>query len=138
MNALCNMMKSYGPIVGRILLAFIFVHSGWGKLGGFEKTAGTIAAKGLPLPEVAAAGAIAVELIGGILLIIGWQARWAALALLLFLIPATLIFHNFWTFEGAQFTQQQIQFMKNLCIMGGMLYVMAFGAGPLSVDNRRR
>lgn len=138
MSALCEAVKTYGPLGGRILLALIFVVSGWSKIGGFEGTVGYIASKGLPLPQLAAAGAIAVELIGGILLVVGWQARWAATALFLFLIPTTLVFHAFWAVEGPGARMEQIQFMKNLCIMGGMLYVMAFGAGPLSLDNRKR
>ena len=137
MSALCEAIKTWGPLVGRILLALLFIVSGYGKIGGFEGTVGYIASKGLPLPQLAAAGAIAVELIGGILLVVGWQARWAATAIFLFLIPATFIFHNFWAVEAAQQGAQQIQFMKNLCIMGGMLYIMAFGAGPCSIDNRK-
>ncbi len=138
MSALCEAVKTYGPFAGRILLALIFVISGFGKLTGFEGTVGYIASKGLPLPQLAAAGAIAVELVGGILLVVGWQTRWAATALFLFLIPTTLMFHAFWAVEGRGAGMEQIQFMKNLCIMGGMLYVMAFGAGPLSVDSRKR
>lgn len=138
MSALCEAVKTYGPLAGRILLALIFVISGFNKLVGFEGTAGYIASKGLPLPQLAAAGAIAVELVGGILLVIGWQARWAATAIFLFLIPTTLIFHPFWAVTGSGAQMEQIQFMKNLCIMGGMLYVMAFGAGPLSFDSRKR
>jgi putative oxidoreductase len=137
MNALCEAVKTYGPFAGRILLALIFVTSGWGKIGGFEGTVGYIASKGLPLPQLAAAGALVVELVGGILLIVGWQTRWAATALFLFLIPTTLIFHAFWAADAAGRGMEEIQFMKNLCIMGGMLYVMAFGAGPLSLDNRK-
>jgi putative oxidoreductase len=137
MSALCEVVKTWGPPAGRVLLALLFVISGLSKLSGFESTVGYIASKGLPLPQLAAAGAIAVELVGGILLVIGWQARWAAAAIFLFLIPTTLMFHAFWTVEGPGARMEQIQFMKNLCIMGGMLYVMAFGAGPLSVDNRR-
>lgn len=138
MNVLCDAVKTYGPLAGRIMLALIFVVSGWGKIGGFEGTVGYIASKGLPLPQLAAAAAIIVELVGGILLIIGWQARGAAAALFLFVILTTFIFHTFWTVEPAQQSMQQIQFMKNIAIMGGMLYVMAFGAGPLSLDNRRQ
>ena len=67
----------------------------------------------------------------------GWKARLAALAICLFVIPATLIFHNFWAVDPAQAQGQMIHFMKNLTIMGGMMYVMAFGAGPLSVDARK-
>ena len=137
MTALCEAVKTYGPLAGRLLLALIFVTSGWGKIGGFEGTVGYIASKGLPLPQLAAAAAIAIELVGGILLVIGWQTRWAATAIFLFLIPTTLIFHPFWAVAAGK-QMEMIQFMKNLCIMGGMLYVMAFGAGPLSVDNRKR
>ncbi len=137
MNALCEAVKTYGPLAGRILLALIFVISGFNKLTGFEGTVGYIEARGMPLPQLAALGAIAVELVGGCLLVIGWQARWAATALFLFLIPTTIIFHPFWAAAAAQQQMETIQFMKNLCIMGGMLYVMAFGAGPLSLDNRK-
>jgi len=137
MTALCEAVKTYGPLAGRLLLALIFVISGYNKLVGFEGTVGYIAAKGLPLPQLAAAAAIAIELVGGILLIVGWQTRWAATAIFVFLIPTTLIFHPFWAVAANQ-QMETIQFMKNLCIMGGMLYVMAFGAGPLSIDNRKR
>lgn len=137
MNALCEAVKQYGPLGGRILLALIFLVSGYGKLTGFDGTVGYIAASGMPLPQLAAIGAIVVELGGAILLIVGWQARWAAAAIFLFLIPTTLIFHNFWAADAAQVQGQTIHFLKNVCIMGGMLYVMAFGAGPLSVDNRK-
>ena len=137
MHALCEAVKTCGPLAGRILLALIFVTSGWGKLVGFEGTVGYIASKGLPLPQLAAAGAIAIELVGGCLLVVGWQARWAATAIFLFLIPTTLIFHPFWAVEGPGARMEQIQFMKNLCIMGGMLYVMAFGAGAYSLDHRK-
>jgi putative oxidoreductase len=131
-------VKTYGPLAGRILLALIFVISGYNKLVGFDGTVGYIASKGLPLPQLAAAAAIAIELVGGVLLVIGWQTRWAATAIFLFMIPTTLIFHAFWAAPAANLQMETIQFMKNLCIMGGMLYVMAFGAGPLSVDNRKR
>lgn len=137
MNTLCEAIKTWGPLAGRVLLALLFVISGFDKIIGFEGTVGYIAAKGMPLPELAALGSIAVELAGGLLLVIGWQTRWAATVLFLFVIPTTYIFHNFWAYDGPQAQMQQIQFMKNLCIMGGMLYVMVFGAGPCSVDNRK-
>ena len=137
MHTLCEAVKTYGPLAGRILLALIFVISGYSKIVGFDGTVGYIASKGLPLPQLAAVAAIVVELGAGILLVIGWQTRWAATALFLFLIPTTLIFHPFWAVTTGK-QMETIQFMKNLCIMGGMLYVMAFGAGPFSVDNRKR
>jgi putative oxidoreductase len=137
MNQLCEMIKRYGPLAGRILLAAIFVLSGWSKITGFAATAGYMASKSMPFTEPLLAGAIIVELGGGILLIIGWLARWAAAAIIVFTIAATLIFHPFWAVEAAQQSMQQIHFMKNLAIVGGLIYVMAFGAGPLSLDNRK-
>ena len=136
METLREIVKQYGPLAGRILLALIFVISGFEKITDFEGTLRYIASRDMPLPQLAAVGAIAVELGGGILLIVGWQTRWAATAIFLFLIPTTLIFHNFWALGAAQAHGQLIHFMKNLCIMGGMLYIMAFGAGPMSLDAR--
>ncbi len=122
-------------LVGRILLALIFIVSGFSKLTGFEGTAGYIASKGLPLPQLMAAGAIAVELLGGLMIAIGFKARWAALATFLFIIPTTLIFHNPAGLDGAAAQGQFIHLMKNVSIMGGMLLVFAFGPGKFSVDR---
>ncbi len=123
-------------LAGRVLLAAIFVQSGYGKIGGFEATAKSMASKGLPAPEALLPVAIAIELVGGLLLAIGWKARWAAAAIFLFLIPTTLIFHDFLGLEGAEARQQMIHFMKNLAIMGGMLLVVAHGPGGWSLDRR--
>ena len=79
-----NATKDFVALIGRVLLAVMFVYSGYGKIGGFEGTAHAIASKGLPLPEVGAAIALTVELIGGLMLVIGWKARWAAAAIVLF------------------------------------------------------
>lgn len=123
-------------LVGRVLLALLFLDSGYGKIGGFAGTVGYIGSKGLPMPEVLAAGALAVELIGGILLVIGWKARWAALALAVFTLLATFLFHNYWTMPAAQQMMQKLMFLKNLGITGGLLFVAAYGAGRFSVDRR--
>ena len=122
-------------LIARILLAVMFIISGFGKITGFDGTAGYIASKGLPMPQVVAALTILVELGGGILLAIGYKARWAALALGVFTVLAAVIFHNFWAVEAAQKMGQQINFMKNITIAGGMLMVFAFGPGRLSVDK---
>lgn len=137
MSKFWEAVGQFGPLVGRILLAQLFIVSGWGKVTGFAGTAAFMASKGMPMAEFLAVCAILVELGGAIALILGWQARWAALAILAFMIPATLIFHDFWAVDAAQAQGQMIHFMKNLCIMGATLYVMAFGAGPLSVDSRK-
>jgi putative oxidoreductase len=122
-------------LVGRILMGLIFVLSGYGKLTGFAGLISTIAGKGLPMPEVLAALSVIIELGGGLLLIVGFKARWAALLIFLFIIPISLTFHNFWTMEGAAAAANKIQFMKNLAIMGGMLMLAAFGPGRYSVDK---
>ena len=83
--------KDAVALVARVLLAAMFVIAGFGKIGGFEGTAGYIASKGLPLPQLGAAIAIVVELAGGILLIVGWKARWAALAIAAFTAVATVL-----------------------------------------------
>ena len=127
--------QALAALVGRVLLAVLFIISGFGKIGGFEGTAGYIASKGLPMPQVVAAGTIALELGGGILLAIGYKARWAALAIAVFTLLAAVIFHNFWAVEAAQKMTQQINFLKNLSIAGGMLMVFAFGPGRYSVDK---
>ncbi|MFI4923026.1 MAG: DoxX family protein [Burkholderiales bacterium] len=134
MNKACEMTKQYAPLVGRALLSFIFIISGWGKIIGFSGTATYMASAGMPIPDVLLVAAIIIELGGGLMLLLGWNARWAALAIFLFVIPTTLIFHPFWIDDAAQM-QNQINFMKNLGIMGGMLYIMAYGSGPCSLTK---
>ncbi len=123
-------------LAGRILLAAIFVISGWNKIGGFDGVASYIGSKGLPMPQVLAALTIALELGGGILLIVGYKVRWVALLFFLWLIPTTLIFHKFWGIDAAQVQNQMNNFLKNVSIMGAMLIVMAFGPGAYSLDKR--
>ena len=132
-----NALNRYGPLTGRILIALIFVVAGLGKINGFEGTVGYIASKGLPLPQVAAIGAIIVELGGGIMLALGWKTRWAAAAIFVFTGLAAVIFHDFWAVPQDQVQNQMIQFMKNLAIMGGLIFVIIHGAGALSLDKRR-
>lgn len=125
-------------LIGRIALAAIFVWSGSGKITGFSSTAGYIASKGLPMPAVLTAITIFIELILGLAIIIGWRARIAAFLIALWLIPTSFLFHNFWAAPAGQVMMQQINFMKNVSILGGMMLLMAFGAGRLSVDGGRR
>jgi putative oxidoreductase len=122
-------------LIGRVLLAVLFITSGWGKLMAFQGAVGAIGGKGLPLPEVLAAATILVELGGGLALALGWKARWAALLIALFVIVITPIFHNYWAVPAAQMAGQKINFFKNVSIIGGMLAVYAFGPGRYSVDG---
>ncbi len=122
--------------VGRVLLALLFVPAGFGKIAAFAGTAGYIAAKGVPLPELAVAAAIGVELGLGLLLLAGFQTRWAALGIALFTLVITFIFHNFWAVPLDQVMQQQQAFFKNIAVVGGLLAVAAWGAGAWSVDAK--
>jgi putative oxidoreductase len=122
-------------LIARALLASLFVWSGFGKLIGFAGTAGYIASKGLPFPTLLAAIAVAIELGGGLALLVGWRTRWAAALLAVFLIVITPIFHNFWSVPADQVMMQQINFFKNVAILGGMLFVYAMGPGRYSVDK---
>jgi putative oxidoreductase len=130
-------MQDTLALVGRVLLAWLFVPAGWGKIAGFSGVAGYIASKGIPFPELCAALAIAVELGLGLLLLVGWQTRWAALGLAIFVAVITPIFHAYWAVPEAQQMMQQQAFNKNLAVVGGLLALTAFGAGRISLDRKR-
>ncbi len=123
-------------LAGRILIALLFVPAGFGKIAGFQGTAGYIASVGLPLPQAGVALAIVVELGLGLLLLAGYRTRLSALVLAVFTVVAGVIFHNYWAAPADQVMMQQINFYKNLAIGGGLLAFVAFGAGGLSLDAR--
>jgi putative oxidoreductase len=123
-------------VAARLLLALMFVLAGFSKFAGLEGTAGYIASKGLPLPSLLAFGTATLEVVGGLALAFGLQARWAAAALALFTLAASVLFHNFWAMPADQAMVNQLMFMKNLAVAGGLLMVVAFGAGPASIDAR--
>lgn len=126
-------------VVGRVLLSTIFLMSAVGnKIPHFRDVAGYMAQAGVPAPEFMLVGAIAFLVVGSLSVIVGYRARVGASLLLVFLALATYYFHNFWALSDPQAQQMQmIQFMKNLSMMGAMLFVIANGPGPMSVDNRR-
>jgi putative oxidoreductase len=95
-----------------------------------------MASKGMPLVPLLLALTIVIELGGGLLLAVGYKARWVALLIFLFLIPVTVIFHPFWGIDAAQVQNQMNHFLKNVAIMGAMLMVFAFGPGAYSLDKR--
>ena len=121
----------YVATVGRLLLAAIFLISGFGKLTAAAGTIGYIAQAGLPAPAVAYAVALIVELGGGLLLVVGYQARLVAAALAVFALATALAFHSNFADQN-----QMIHFLKNIAIAGGLLQVVAFGAGSFSVDAK--
>jgi putative oxidoreductase len=133
LNALQNPLT----LTGRLLLALLFLPAGIGKLTGFAGTVGYIAHAGLPLPQVAAVVALVVEIGGGVALIAGLGTRAAALGLALFTLVASFFFHNYWAVPVDQQFVQQLLFFKNIAVVGGLLTLVAWGAGAWSVDARR-
>jgi putative oxidoreductase len=130
-----QIVSQYAPLVGRVFIALIFLLSGFGKITGFQGTAGWMASKGLPMVDVLLVLSIVIEFGGALMIIVGWKARLAAAALLLWMIPVTFIFHNFWSVPADQQMLQQIMFLKNVGLMGAMLYIMAFGSGKYSLEK---
>ena len=116
-------------LAGRVLLGAFFLLAGISKITGFAGTVGYMQSKGMPATEVLAALTVALEVGGGLALILGVATRWAALGLAAFTLLAGLIFHNFWAVPEAQRMVQNLMFMKNLAIAGGLLVTAAFGPG---------
>jgi putative oxidoreductase len=131
-----NRFQAPLSLAGRILMAIIFIGSGLSKATGFAATVGYIASKGLPMPEAGAAAACLLEVAGGLALVFGWYTRLMAALLAIFTIVAGIVFHGFWAFPPEQLVAQQVHFLKNLCIAGGLLSIVAWGAGPWSLDAR--
>jgi putative oxidoreductase len=123
-------------LIGRILIAYLFIPAGIGKLMGFGGTVGYITSAGLPLPEVAAAVAIVIELGLGIALLLGFKTRWIAIVMAIFTVVTALFFHKYWAVPDAMKMMQQINFNKNMAIAGGLLAFAAFGPGRFSIDKR--
>lgn len=123
-------------LLGRVFLSIIFVMSGIGKVMDWSGNAAAMRAEGLMAVPVLLLGAILIEVFGGLALMTGTATRLAALALVVFLIPTTLLFHDFWTYQDQLRQMQMSHFLKNLSIMGGLLVVAAHGPGAMSVDQR--
>lgn len=129
--------QNTAALAGRLLLAALFLPAGISKLTGFQGTVGYITAVGLPLPSIAAALALVLEIVGGIALIAGAGTRIAALALALFTLVASVFFHAYWSAPADQQMVQQLLFFKNIAVVGGLLTLAAWSAGAWSVDARR-
>jgi uncharacterized membrane protein YphA (DoxX/SURF4 family) len=124
-------MKSIVPALARVFISAIFISSGFGKITGFAGTKEYMASAGMPLPGLFLVGAIVLLLVGGFSILLGYKAQWGAVLLIVFLVPATVIFHPVWNDPG-----QKIAFMKNLGLLGGLLMVFAYGAGAWALDKK--
>jgi putative oxidoreductase len=123
-----------GSLAARLALGALFVPAGYGKIAGFAGAAGYIASQGVPLPQVAAALAVVIELGLGLALVAGLRTRWAALGLAAFVVAITPIFHAYWSMPPAQAGMQAIMFWKNVGIVGGLLLLASTGGGRWSLD----
>lgn len=125
-------------LIGRLLLAALFLPAGLSKLSGFEGTVGYITSVGLPLPAVAAAAALVVEVLGSVALVVGFQTRIVAAVLAVFTLVASVFFHAFWAAAPEQAFVQQLLFFKNIGVVGGLLVLVSSGAGAWSLDAKNQ
>ena len=128
-------VSDWAAVIGRVGLAAVFLWSGYGKLAYMDGNLGYMKAYGVPIAELLIWPALLVEIVAGAMLLVGWKARWAAVALAVFTIPATFIFHAYWGVPADQALNQQIHFMKNLAILGGLLGVFAHGPGRIALER---
>ena len=128
-------MCSLWMMIGRIFVSAIFIFGGIGKFMYYEGSAAFMASKGMTMIPFFLYSAALVELLGGLSLLFGYMTRYGAIMLMLFLIPVTYIFHDFWNLSGQVQTEQMIHFLSNLAIFGGLMYVSCCGAGKCSVDG---
>src|SRR6516164_6499886 len=131
-----EMVRGLLTVLGRLLLCTIFLLSALGnKIPHFSDVAKVMESVGVPAPQFMLAGAIVFLLAGSLSVIVGYKARVGAALLLTFLVLASYWFHPFWKLEGQAQQEQMIQFMKNLSMMGAMLFIVANGSGPMSLDS---
>lgn len=131
-------MNAQAPVtlIARLLLAAMFLIAGVSKFGNLAGTAGYMASGGLPMTSILAPAVAAFEVLAALALVFGWKARWAALALALFTVAASLGFHAFWAAAPERAFTEQLLFLKNLAVTGGLLMLFAFGPGRWSFDER--
>ncbi|MBE9053161.1 DoxX family protein [Nostocales cyanobacterium LEGE 11386] len=127
------MLKKYIPLVARSFLAVIFIYTGLNKVFNFAQTSEFMAKAGLPIVGVLLVFTIAFQILGGLSIILGYKAEIGAILLIIFMIPATIVFHNP-VADPSQFNN----FFKNLSIIGGLLLVLTYGSGSLSLDPSER
>ncbi|MGB7542220.1 MAG: DoxX family protein [Burkholderiales bacterium] len=128
-------LSDWASLVGRIGIALLFLWSGYGKLVYMAPNVGYMKAYGMPAADLLIWPVLILELAAGVMLVLGWKVRWAALALIVFTVPATCIFHAYWGVPADQALNQQIHFMKNVAIVGGLLAVFAHGSGRYALDR---
>lgn len=132
-----NSSNNVVSLAGRILMSAIFIFSGIGKIAAFSGMVGYAASAHVPMPSVAIAVAIVIEVLGGLAILAGFQTKLASWIIFLYLIPTSFLFHSFWTMDGMVRMDNQAHFFKNVAIMGGLLILAANGPGGASIDASR-
>ena len=122
--------KKYLPLIGRVFLAAIFLNSGVNHILGFAGTNAMMTQRGLPLAPLLLGSSIFCLLAGGLSVLLGFKVRWGAILLIIFLIPASFVFHN-----PVADPSEINNFLKNIGLIGGILFVYYFGPGPVSIDS---
>jgi putative oxidoreductase len=133
-----NSNQSFMLLLGRILIGLLFLVAGIRKTMSITATAAYMTKGGVPMADVLVYGTIALEILGGLALIIGWKTKPVAWILGLFIVIITPIFHGFWSVPPEQYSGQLNHFLKNIAIIGGLAYVATFGAGSMSADKTER
>jgi putative oxidoreductase len=135
MSAVVTTNSGATLLVARLFLAVLFLLFGVRSILGYAGSVGYFAKLGFPAPEVMVMLAIVIQLVGGVMLAVGWKTRWAAWLLVVYVAIATLTAHRYWEYDAAQYVPQMTNFFKNLAIIGGLLYLTTFGPGRYSVDK---
>ncbi len=121
----------YLPLFGRVFLSLIFIYGAKGNISGFSGTQEGMAEMGLPFPTLLLLGNIVFQIVGAISLLLGWKVQWGAIILIIFLVPTTVVFHDFWNNPD-----ESIAFFKNLGLIGGLLLLINTGAGAVSLEPK--
>lgn len=132
-----NQLQNATNLLGRLLLASLFLPAGISKLTGFEGTVGYFSSLGLAVPALLAVAVIALEIFGGIALLVGYRTRISAVILALFTLGASVVGHAYWAVPADQVFVAKLLFYKNIAIIGGLLVLASVGAGALSIDRKK-
>lgn len=123
------------PLVGRILFSMIFIMSGMNHFMKLDMMTGMASQAGVPVPGASVIISGIILVLGGLSVLLGYQAKIGAILLFIFLILASFLVHDFWNYPEEQTMQQMISFMKNLSMAGGTLFIYYFGSGPMSLSE---
>ena len=132
-----NQLRNPLDLLGRVLIALLFVPAGIQKITGFAGSVGYAASAGMPMPQVAVAIGLVIEIGAGLAILLGWHTRWAALILGFFTLVASFFVHNVWAVPAEAAMMQQLLFWKNVALVGGLLGYAAHGAAGWSMDGRK-